>query len=151
MRLLTSLLPLISTGLGAALLVLWIVSVLWVVQDIKQRSKGGLLTLLSILFAVVFPVAGVVVYLMLRPTQSLDEKHFADLEKLALIKEMKQRQQCPSCSAEVQDDYIVCPKCYHRLKQVCIKCDALLNLAWEVCPYCAAKQSHRVEGKKKDE
>jgi RNA polymerase subunit RPABC4/transcription elongation factor Spt4 len=144
---LASLIPLLSSGFGLVLLVLWVISILWTSQDLKERVSTPLTTLISYLFVIFIPIGGVVVYLLLRPTQTHEEKKFADFEKLSMLKEMKQRSKCSSCSSEVQDDFILCPKCFQRLKNICTKCDALLDLAWEVCPFCATRQTARSKSK----
>lgn len=144
---LAALIPLISSVFGLMLLVLWVISIVWTAQDLKERVSTPLTTLISLLFVIFIPIGGVIVYLLLRPTQTVEEKKFADFEKLSLLKEMKQRSKCSSCSSEVQDDFILCPKCLHRLKNICSKCDALLDQEWEVCPFCATRQTARGKGK----
>ena len=48
---------------------------------------------------------------------------------------------CPSCEADIQPDWRVCPSCGERLpeKSCCISCLKELEHAWKACPYCGVK------------
>jgi CheY-like chemotaxis protein len=46
---------------------------------------------------------------------------------------------CPKCSAEVDEEFAVCPHCSERLQSRCVSCTKPLGAGWATCPYCGAK------------
>ena len=59
---------------------------------------------------------------------------------------LKQRQlmhygECANCGYPVESDYVLCPNCHQRLKNLCGHCGHALEPAWTVCPYCASPVS----------
>ena len=37
----------------------------------------------------------------------------------------------------VEADFVLCPNCHQRLKNLCGTCNHALDPTWTVCPYCA--------------
>ncbi|MGH9383227.1 MAG: ATPase, T2SS/T4P/T4SS family [Vicinamibacterales bacterium] len=54
---------------------------------------------------------------------------------------------CPSCRGAVAHDYVACPACGLRLKNVCAGCGRGLQREWSFCPFCArtVAESHHEE------
>jgi len=46
------------------------------------------------------------------------------------------RQRCPSCHADIESDFAVCPNCLTSLKVLCQRCNQQLKVDWKICPYC---------------
>ena len=46
---------------------------------------------------------------------------------------------CANCGYPVEADYVLCPNCHTRLKNLCPTCHHALDPAWTVCPYCTTK------------
>ena len=47
---------------------------------------------------------------------------------------------CRACEFPVKEDFIVCPNCLKKLKNVCTNCKNLLEVNWLACPYCSYSQ-----------
>jgi type IV pilus assembly protein PilB len=45
---------------------------------------------------------------------------------------------CPSCKADIEPDFAVCPNCLVSLKKLCQRCSQQLKVGWKICPYCKA-------------
>lgn len=126
--------------LAAFLVALWIGIVFWVLRDIRSRSRDPFVVILAGLVALVLPIFGVVIYRILRPTQTIEEKYLSALEEETLIQEIERRPKCPGCGREVQADWILCPACHTKIMKKCVKCGGVLELPWMLCPYCGSPQ-----------
>jgi hypothetical protein len=115
---------------------LWLAIVIWTWIDIRSRSRDPVIWVASTLAALV-PIAGQLVYLILRPRHSLMEAYVRSLEEEALLQEIEERPVCPSCRHRVAPDYIICPNGLTKLKAQCLSCKRLIEMDWNVCPYCA--------------
>lgn len=124
------------TCLSAFSLALWISTVIWVFRDVRARTRDFLLVLLALLLAVAMPFAGVLLYMLLRPRETLAEQYERSLEEEALLQEIEERNVCPSCHESVDDDFLLCPNCSTRLKNQCSNCKRMMKLEWNICPYC---------------
>ena len=125
---------------GAYLLALWFVLVVWTFRDIESRSRNVLTQVFSSLLVVLFFVPGVLLYLILRPTVTLDEAFQRSLEEEYLLQDLEELPLCPSCNRYVEDDYQLCPQCHAQLRAACAACARLVDLRWALCPYCATPQ-----------
>lgn len=129
---------LFSGLLGVYMLVLWLTSILWVYRDIRGRSEDPLSHLIAVSIAVLFPVVGLPVYLILRPAETLTMIYERQLEQDALLSELHAVNACPNCRHPVSEDFVVCAFCAVTLKQPCSQCGRPLQRSWRHCPYCAA-------------
>jgi RNA polymerase subunit RPABC4/transcription elongation factor Spt4 len=115
----------------------WLSLVYWTFRDIRSRTQAFLAQILATVLAALFPIGGVLVYMILRPRQTLAEVYERQLEEESLLAEMTDRQTCTNCHARIEGDFQVCPSCGQKLKRPCPKCERLLELRWTFCPYCA--------------
>ncbi len=115
---------------------LWISSVIWAWRDIRSRTQDFIFQIFAVGLAVVFPGLGLLVYLVLRPRQTLADLYERQLEEESLLAEMTERQTCPTCHYRVESDFQICPSCSTKLRRSCPRCDHLLELKWNACPYC---------------
>lgn len=127
--------------LGISAVVLWVSLVIWTFRDIRSRSRDILVAIISSLLVLILNIPGLLIYLLLRPGETLNEKYEKALEEEALLKEIKSILRCPQCSLIVQSDFLFCPVCQQRLKKKCLHCQSLLAPEWEYCPYCEARQN----------
>jgi RNA polymerase subunit RPABC4/transcription elongation factor Spt4 len=118
--------------------IFWLSTVLWTFRDVRARTQDFLSQILATVLAAVFPIAGLLIYMILRPRQTLAEIYERQLEEESLLAEMTERQTCNNCHARVESDFQICPSCGQKLKRSCPKCERLLELRWMFCPYCAA-------------
>jgi RNA polymerase subunit RPABC4/transcription elongation factor Spt4 len=120
------------------LLALWIAAIWWTFQDIRNRSTDILLQIAATLLVTVFSFPGLLIYFMLRPQRTLAELYDESLEEEALLRTMRQGSTCPSCEGQVEPEFLFCPWCEARLKQLCARCERPISLEWQICPYCGA-------------
>lgn len=133
---------LIALG-GAYLIALWFVLAVWTFRDIETRSRSIVTQVFSTLLVVLFWVPGLLLYRLLRPSETLDEAYQRSLEEEYLIQDLEELPLCPSCNHFVQDDFQICPHCNTQLREPCTSCERLIDLRWEVCPYCGTRHHGR--------
>lgn len=130
---------------AAFLTAMWISVVIWTFRDIRSRSRDIfaqiLATLMTLIFFPLFPVPGIILYLILRPRETLAEVYERSLEEEALLQGIEERMACPGCNRRIEEAFMVCPTCHTRLKKACPACGRLLHLRWNICPYCGAVQT----------
>jgi RNA polymerase subunit RPABC4/transcription elongation factor Spt4 len=131
---------------GAYLLALWFVLIVWTYRDIEARSGSVLTQVFSTLLVVLFFIPGVLLYLLLRPKDTLDLAFQRSLEEEYLLQDLEDLPHCPTCHRNVADDFTLCPHCHTQLRQPCSNCSRLVDMRWNVCPYCAAPQHGQTEG-----
>jgi len=128
------------TLMGAGLTALWLGMSLWTWQDMRARSRDPLAKIAATALVFLLPLFGLMVYLMLRPRETLADAYERSLEEEALLQEIEAKPACVGCARPVQNDWVVCPYCHTRLKKACIACGEKLDLTWNLCPYCATPQ-----------
>jgi RNA polymerase subunit RPABC4/transcription elongation factor Spt4 len=126
--------------IGAYLMAIYLGLIVWTFRDIRSRSRDVLGQLLSTLLVAFFTLPGLLVYVLLRPKETLSDAYERALAEEAVLQDLEDRQVCPSCQRRVREDYIACPHCEHQLRLRCMNCGRLLVPAWELCPYCGHVQ-----------
>lgn len=126
---------------GAIIASTWLGLILWTYRDIRARSRDVLAQGAATLMVAVLSVVGLVLYLMLRPRETLAEAYERSLEEEALLQGIEEKPVCPGCGRPSNTRWQVCPYCYTRLKRKCVQCTELIELSWSLCPYCATQQS----------
>jgi RNA polymerase subunit RPABC4/transcription elongation factor Spt4 len=124
-----------------SVIAVWIGMITWTYNDIKNRSRERLTRVGSILLVVVFNVIGLVVYLAVRPRETLSEIYEKSLEEEALLQEIEEKLSCPGCGQPTKENWQICPNCHTQLKRVCVNCRRLVELNWGICPYCTTVQN----------
>jgi RNA polymerase subunit RPABC4/transcription elongation factor Spt4 len=117
--------------------IFWLSTVMWTFRDVRARTQDFLSQILATVLVAVFPIAGLLIYMILRPRQTLAEIYERQLEEESLLAEMTERQACNNCHARIEPDFQICPSCGQKLKRSCPKCERLLELRWMFCPYCS--------------
>lgn len=112
--------------------------VFWTWRDAERR---GAMAWFWALVVLLFNIPGWIVYMVVRPPESLADARERELEIRAREAELQRRfPVCPACMKPVEEDYLICPSCMKKLKKECIGCGRPLKLDWTVCPYCKTKQ-----------
>ena len=133
---------LIATAFSAAFLAaLWLSLIFWTYRDIKKRSSDPLLRILAVLVVAALFLPGVIIYMVLRPQNSIEDEYQKTLEEEALLQSIEETSTCSGCGRQIEDTWLVCPGCHTRLKKVCQNCKKLLNLSWDICPFCGTPTS----------
>ncbi len=120
----------------AFIVALWVSLVFWTNRDIRARSRDKLLRILAIVVVALLFLPGIVIYLILRPSHTLEEEYQQTLEEEALLQSIEDAAVCPGCGRKIQDAWLVCPGCHTRLRKTCHQCRRLMDLSWNLCPYC---------------
>lgn len=122
--------------LGAFSSALWLSMVIWTYRDMRARSRDPFAQALAALVVAVLTVPGLIVYLILRPRETLSEAYERTLEEEALLSSIEERATCPGCGRATQPEWILCPYCHTRLKTLCPNCGRAMELPWKLCPHC---------------
>ena len=115
--------------------------VLWTWRDIRARSRDILAQVLATVLVIALPVIGLVVYLMIRPRETLADAYERSLEQEALLQAIEEPETCPGCGQRVKGSFLYCPSCHTKLKKPCSHCGQPLQLGWSLCPYCGASST----------
>lgn len=137
---LNNLILFVVTALGAGIAALWLGMTMWTWQDMRARSRDPLAQIAATILVLVVPPFGLLVYLMLRPRETLADVYERSLEEEALLQEIEEKPVCPSCGRATKHNWQVCPYCHTRLKKPCVHCNSLLELNWNLCPVCTTPQ-----------
>lgn len=121
---------------GAFIAALWLSLIIWAYRDIRRRARDPLARILAVLVVAVLFLPGIVIYLILRPSRTLDEEYQQTLEEEALLQSIEDSSLCPGCGRRIKENWIVCPNCHTKLKKACHECGKLMELPWNLCPYC---------------
>jgi hypothetical protein len=121
---------------GGILLILWLAVVVWAYRDIRARSRSALAAVIVVLMVAFLPIAGLVIYLLMRPRETLIENYDRALEQEALLQQIEEKPVCPTCSRPTDVNWFLCPSCHTHLRQPCPVCRSPLELHWDICPYC---------------
>ena len=117
----------------ALLVVLYVLSIVWVIRDAYMRGTHwyvwGIVALV--------PLVGVIAYCLLRPPLLQIDRDEQELEVALKQRELMKYGECANCGYPVESDYVLCPNCHTRLKNLCPSCHHALEPAWTVCPDCA--------------
>src|SRR3989304_10012063 len=100
---------LVLTGFaGAFLVALWVALVVWTYRDVRGRHRDRLVHFLAASLVALLNLPGVLVYLVLRPSRTLEEEYQQTLEEEALLQTIEDQSQCPGCERHIKDDWLVC-------------------------------------------
>lgn len=116
--------------------ILWLASVVWVAGDIQQRSNSAAVQFGAIAFAAIFFLPGLILYVALRPRQTMEERAEQRMEMQALAAHAAQSPSCKNCYRTLRADFARCPYCASYVGVACPGCERLTEAAWVVCPYC---------------
>jgi RNA polymerase subunit RPABC4/transcription elongation factor Spt4 len=125
----------IQAGGAFFVVILWGATVFWVNKDARRRIGSRVLTALATLLGAIPPFLGPLIYMLFRPPEYIDDVRERELEIRAIERRLAERE-CPSCRAEVEPDYLMCPVCETKLRRSCTNCARPLEPNWRVCPYC---------------
>jgi hypothetical protein len=117
--------------------VLWISLVYWTYMDARRRIEDPMLIGCAVA-ASLFPFAGTIVYVILRPPEYLEDVRERELEMQTARARLYELDNgvCPHCNYRVERDFIRCPSCLRKLKERCVSCGRPIERTWAICPYC---------------
>lgn len=127
-----------------AFVIFWIVVLDWVWLDASERTTNKRARIIYLLLVLFFNVIGWIIYLIIRPSQTIEQIYWSDLERRYLKYETAELGDCPKCGTQLYPGYIYCPKCGLELKTKCKGCDVYIEKTNEYCPFCGTKVSKDV-------
>lgn len=125
--------------LGA--IVIWLALVWYTYADARRRLEDRLLVRTATAAALIFPLIGTVVYVIVRPPEYLEDRLERELEMDAAAARLASAdfRACPHCEEMVGSTYLRCPHCMSKLRDPCGSCGRALDPEWLLCPYCEAE------------
>lgn len=126
---------------ATAFVSIWLGLIIWTHKDISARSRDTFSQTLLTGIVAVLSLPGLLVYLMVRPRETLTEAYERSLEEEALLQDIEAKAACPGCGQSTDDNWLLCPNCHTTLKHQCSHCHNLLDLTWDICPYCGTSQN----------
>jgi len=130
--------------LSAYLLVMWVGALVWTYRDIRARTRDQLTQTVAVLVVLVFNLPGILLYMVLRPKETLAELYDRRLGSEALLREIQEQEACPSCRRRIEEGFLACPYCRTTLRVPCESCGKALHTTWVLCPYCGADRASPV-------
>ena len=121
---------------GAYLLALYFATIVWTYRDIISRTRDVFTIALGLAIVILIPFMGVLLYLVLRPRETLSEAYERALEEEYLLQDIEDSEVCPSCKRRIQSEYLYCPHCRTKLRDECDNCGRPISVRWAACPYC---------------
>jgi hypothetical protein len=122
---------------------LWLGTAYWAFRDMQARTENPILpyfaAALIIFFTPLLFLFAVVLYLIVRPRETLAEVYERSLAEESLLAEVEKNELCPVCRDRVDPDWIACPNCRTRLHRVCPSCNRLAEPTWPLCAFCGTE------------
>jgi hypothetical protein len=119
---------------------LWLGTAYWAFRDMQARTENPILpyfaAALIIFFTPLLFIFAVVLYLIVRPRETLAEVYERSLAEESLLAEVEKNELCPVCRDRVDAEWLVCPNCRTRLHRVCPSCNRLAEPTWPLCAFC---------------
>lgn len=134
---------LVAALAGSYWAILWLSAIVWTFRDVRERAQDSVSQVVAVLLVLVFSVFGLLLYLILRPHQTLAEAYERSLETEAMLQEVGAAGGCPSCGRRLEADFLYCPNCAATVRERCAGCDKPVLLAWNACPYCGTSRRAR--------
>lgn len=135
--------PVVRTALqliAIYVVLLWAATAYWAYRDLQNRTTNPvapyLAAALIIIFTPLFFLFGVIIYRIVRPSETVAEQSERALAEEAMMVEIESQPHCANCSRQVHEDWIICPTCRNRLRRVCPNCNRLVELDWSLCAWC---------------
>ncbi|MHC1716973.1 MAG: zinc ribbon domain-containing protein [Candidatus Dojkabacteria bacterium] len=119
-----------------ALAIFWIVVLYWIWLDSGDRTSNIFARIGYVLLGTIFNVIGLVIYLIIRPSQTIEEIYWSDLERRYIKFETSELGDCPKCGTQLYPGFKFCPECRYRLKIKCPSCNIYMDRKYKYCPHC---------------
>ena len=115
---------------------LWLALVAWTFKDARRRVDDPVIVGVCVAAATIFGPIAVLIYLILRPPEYLDDVRERELEIRAMERRLGADRACPFCRNPAEPSFLSCPHCGTKLKEACRRCKSPLDPSWRLCPYC---------------
>ncbi len=135
-------LKLIGALFAAYAIVLWVSAVVWTYRDVRIRTGDPLSQAVAVLLVGLFNIPGLIIYLVIRPQETIADAYERSLEAEAILHELQlDSNACQTCRRPVEQDFNVCPYCKTLLREPCKNCARPIRTNWMACPFCATDRA----------
>jgi hypothetical protein len=132
---------------GTALVVLlglfWIVLIGWVWIDSGERTSNTSYRVIYLLLVVILNIPGLIIYFIIRPSETIEQIYWADLERRYLKYETAELGDCSKCGSQLLPGYIYCTNCGNEIKKKCPTCGVMIAKNVKFCAYCGTQVGSR--------
>lgn len=118
------------------LILVWLMVVVWAWKDATSRSDSLIFSIFATFIVFVLNIFGLIIYLLIRPKELLDDQYWADLERRYLLYETDELRDCVECGYQLRPGFNLCPQCGTVTKIACEGCQEMISKHWPYCPYC---------------
>ncbi len=122
--------------LAICLVLFWLVVVYWVWLDVSERTTNIFTKIIVVLLVLFLNFVGLIIYLLVRPNQTIEEIYWADLERRYLKYETAELGDCPKCGSQLYPGFKFCPQCKYKLKIKCSNCGIHVPRDSKYCANC---------------
>lgn len=119
------------------IIILWFFVVFWVWTDSRDRTRNMLFSLISVILVLPFNLFGLLIYLIIRPKDTIESLFWTDLERRYLIHETADLGDCNQCGYQMSPDFNACPQCAFPTRHPCPGCENMVRTDWKFCPTCS--------------
>jgi predicted RNA-binding Zn-ribbon protein involved in translation (DUF1610 family) len=137
----------LGTVVAVVSIVFWLVVTSWIWVDSDERTTSKWMRLFYVIIGII-PVIGWIIYLIVRPTETIDEIYWGDLERRYLKYEAKDLGDCERCGTQLYPGFVFCPNCGKRIKRKCSNCEVYVDLEYKYCPNCGNKMQKNMKKEK---
>lgn len=116
-------------------LAFYVAIVIWTYKDARKRTDDPIMIATFTAIAML-PIFGVLIYMLVRPSEYLADVRERELEIRALERQLGRQERCPYCKSHIEGEFLSCPVCTTKLRQSCTGCDRPLDPRWVMCPFC---------------
>ena len=134
---------LFSLILGVIILLFWLVIIGWVWIDSGERTSKTSIRVVYLLLVIFLNIPGLIIYLIVRPSETIEQIYWADLERRYLKYETAELGDCSKCGSQLLPGYVHCSNCGNEIKRRCPKCGVLINKDHKFCENCGTQLRER--------
>ncbi|HBB64479.1 hypothetical protein A3K02_02315 [candidate division WS6 bacterium RIFOXYD1_FULL_33_8] len=136
----------LGTFLSFVLVIFWLVLIGWVWIDSGERTSKKSIRITYLLLVIILNIPGLIIYLIIRPSETIEEIYWADLERRYLKFETSELGDCPKCGSQLFPGFVFCTNCGFEIKKKCPSCGMLINKDHKHCEYCGTQVRERAVG-----
>lgn len=70
---------------------LWITIIIWVTRDAISRSQSIIFQVFAILLNIIFPILGILLYLIIRPGKTTLDRYYEELEHRLILESINEK------------------------------------------------------------
>jgi hypothetical protein len=129
--------------LFVSLFIFWLVLIGWVWIDSGERTTKLGYRIAYVLLVIILNIPGLIIYLIVRPSDTIEQIYWADLERRYLKYETAELTDCPKCCRQMFPGYVFCSNCGYEIKRKCPECEVMINKESKFCYFCGSQVNIR--------